>query len=425
MSRADDLTPLFFPPPSDELGFRQGTVISFDLSNGQNVIDVGGTQLVNVPLLSVIDSVSLMPGNHVALLTWKSSWWILGRVILANSPDFGQLCVFENNGEGVCITKNGIDIYPPDPPNDVARIFAQRFPLDGRMWLEMIPPRTIGTTGSNRFILEGGSSQAGTNGAFFLITAGSGSITAAGNITIDATGIGIYRSTGSVFLESFSAGANVIGETAVVVRADAGSVFVDAQSGSVVITSDVDQCFIDHTTTASAANCFIATNGLIQRSTSSLRYKTDVEDFHVNTDTVLALQPRVWRDRTEVAEDPTSENWHVGFIAEELDALGLTSFVDYDEVGQPESIAYDRLSVALLSVVKAQNARLGDIETRLAALDGKMPTEHQTELETVKPRRHLRVVTKPDLIVDEDAQSAAMRRASVPHHAALRSEPEE
>jgi hypothetical protein len=423
MSRADDLVPLFFPPPRDELGFRQGTVVEFDLSTGENVIDVGGTQLVDVPLLSVVDSVSLEPGTVVALLTWKSSWWIIGRVILANSPGFGQLCVFENNGEGVCITKNGIDIYPPDPPANVARIFAQHF-LDGRMWLEMIPPRTSGGSGDNRLIIEGGSTVAATAGSFSLLTAGDGVVQAAANLTCEGgTGLGIFRSTGTVFLESFGSDVAVLAAgnafidgdnvfiTAVngsvditsqasnainltsddIINAQAqGTVFIDAQAGQIQLISSTNQCFIDHTTTASAANCFIAVNGLIQRSTSSQRYKTDIEDVTVDLDAVLRLRPRTWRDKAEVVADPGTTNWHIGFIAEELDELGLTAFVEYDEHARPEGIAYDRLSVALIDVIKHQDARLRAIESRLTALDGIETTPTAPEPTPPKPRRRPR-----------------------------------
>lgn len=356
MSRSNDLVPLLFPPPSDQLGFRQGTVVSFDLDNGTNTIDVGGAQLTNVPLLNVTDSVSLEPGTVVALLTWKSSWWIIGRVIIPGSAGYGELCAFENNGEGVCLTQNGLDIYPPNPPepsstSGVARIFAQHFfNTDGRMWLEMIPPREKGTTGDNRFILEGGI-EGGTDGSFTLFTLGEGTI---------ETGLDCIMRAG-------------------------GNAFIDADQQIQLLSGEL-AVFIDHQTTGNAANCFIGTNGIIQRSTSSRRYKQDIEDISINPKEVINLRPRTWRDKIEVNKNSDSDRWYVGFIAEEVDELGLGVFVDYDEEGQPDSIAYDRLSVALIELIKHQDKRLTDLENRVADLDNKS-TSVPASSTTPKPKR--------------------------------------
>ncbi len=123
---------------------------------------------------------------------------------------------------------------------------------------------------------------------------------------------------------------------------------------------------IEHSTTGASANCFIdPSDGRIWRSTSSRRYKQDIEDTAVDPAAVLQMRPRTWRDKGEVAKDPDTQRRYVGFIAEELDDLGLTQFVVYDHEDKPEAIAYDRLAVALLEVLKAQDARLAALEARL------------------------------------------------------------
>lgn len=360
MSRANDLAPLFFPPPSNEVGFRQGQVIAFDLSNGQNIIDVGGAQLVDVPLLNVTDSVSLAPGVIVGLLKWKSSWWIIGRVILPNSPGYGALCAFENNGEGVCITQNGIDIYPPDPPDDVARIFAQHF-ASGAMWLEMIPPRTQGGTGDNRIIIEGNTDDIDgatiSPGSFSAITAGNASITAEQVVNIAANG-------GDVNIDS------------------ANSFIVEAQDHLILTRGgSAFGTFIDvNTTTAGSPNAQLdnATNPrVLLQNTSSRRYKLDIEDLHVNPSAVLQLQPRTWRDKAQVdkaqAEGRKETRRYAGFIAEEVDDIeGMELFITRDnQTGKIQSVAYDRLSAALISVVKGQQSQIDALSARLDALEAR------------------------------------------------------
>lgn len=98
--RSDDLVPLLTPPPSDGLGFRQGEVISFNADTGSNTIQVGGTTLVDVPMLNSGEAIALSAGHVVALLTWKSSWWILGRVTLPNSGQFASAAVTIKNAGG-------------------------------------------------------------------------------------------------------------------------------------------------------------------------------------------------------------------------------------------------------------------------------------------------------------------------------------
>lgn len=91
--RSDDLAPLLVPPPQNGLSFRQGEVITFNSATGANSIDVGGTTLVDVPMLNSGEAVALKAGHIVALLTWKSSWWILGRVTLPGSDQFASASV--------------------------------------------------------------------------------------------------------------------------------------------------------------------------------------------------------------------------------------------------------------------------------------------------------------------------------------------
>jgi hypothetical protein len=117
--------------------------------------------------------------------------------------------------------------------------------------------------------------------------------------------------------------------------------------------------WIGHSTTsATTPVCIIGTTGLIQRSTSSRRYKTDIEDHHVDPGLVLGLRPRSWRDAGEVEADPDTGNRYAGLVAEEVDELGLSEFVTYDPDGQPDGVAYDRLVVGLLEVVQAQQSQI-------------------------------------------------------------------
>lgn len=95
-------------------------------------------------------------------------------------------------------------------------------------------------------------------------------------------------------------------------------------------------------TSSSAANGIIAVSpeGVMYRSTSSLKYKADVQDWDPALRS-LNLRPRSWVDRKPM--DPAEPmRRYVGYIAEEVHQI-LPELVTYNEFGEPESIMYDRM----------------------------------------------------------------------------------
>jgi hypothetical protein len=127
-------------------------------------------------------------------------------------------------------------------------------------------------------------------------------------------------------------------------------------------------------TTTSTANLFVASNGNFARSTSSRRYKADIQDMDYGMK-ALELQPRTWVDIVEYEENGNSAeglNRIPGFIAEELHDLGLNELVQYNEDGQPDAVYYDRMLVAILPVIKNQQELIENLTTRLAALEDRV-----------------------------------------------------
>lgn len=114
-------------------------------------------------------------------------------------------------------------------------------------------------------------------------------------------------------------------------------------------------------TTALASNT-VLDGDILKKSTSSLRYKVNVEDADFNLDQLAGLRPVRFQDRAEHAEQGDGSRQYVGLIAEEVDALGFQEFVFYDAEGRPDGVQYDRLTVALLDIVK-------DLAARVAALE--------------------------------------------------------
>jgi len=88
----DDLSVLF-GKPDPGVRFRQGTVQWWDPANGQNIIDVGGASLVNVPILNTGEAIALKDGHVVGMLGYGGSWFLLGRITPANDPNFAGASV--------------------------------------------------------------------------------------------------------------------------------------------------------------------------------------------------------------------------------------------------------------------------------------------------------------------------------------------
>ncbi len=122
------------------------------------------------------------------------------------------------------------------------------------------------------------------------------------------------------------------------------------------------------TTTASAANAFLDSgnsNNLL-RSTSSIRYKRDIEDIDSERiRAVMSLRPVRYRSKSD--NDRADWSWY-GLIAEEvaeIDPRLVHWSPDEDDELVPESVMYDRVAVLLLGIVKEQEARIAKLEAAL------------------------------------------------------------
>jgi hypothetical protein len=112
--------------------------------------------------------------------------------------------------------------------------------------------------------------------------------------------------------------------------------------------------------------CWMDNSLQFGRNTSSRRYKQNIRPHGVDPATVLALQPYLFDRKDNVVDGvtyPGGKNEY-GMIAEEV-IERLPEIVQMWD-GQPETIRYDLLAVALLDVVKDQERRITALEQRLA-----------------------------------------------------------
>lgn len=146
----------------------------------------------------------------------------------------------------------------------------------------------------------------------------------------------------------------------------AGAVLIDA-TGDIDLDPDGDLRFFISTTT-NPANLNQTSNN-VRVVSSGRKYKADIQDAVVDSADVLSLRPRTWIDRGELERDPNYTKRTPGFIAEELDEHeSLRQFVVYNDEGEPDSIHYDRLLVAVIPVVKEQRAEIDALKSTVASL---------------------------------------------------------
>jgi len=113
-------------------------------------------------------------------------------------------------------------------------------------------------------------------------------------------------------------------------------------------------------TTANAANVFVASGGLMYRSTSSLQYKKNVQPMTTGLEAVKQLKPVTFNEKSD-----DSGKLFAGLIAEDLDKQGLKEYVSYDEEGKPDAIHYGNLVALAFKAIQELEAKVASLEAQL------------------------------------------------------------
>lgn len=141
-----------------------------------------------------------------------------------------------------------------------------------------------------------------------------------------------------------------------------------------------------NTTTASAANVVVSSSGELQRSTSSMKYKTDVEPMWSSIAQALVDQAEPFFYRSLCSADNPQHSWY-GLSAEQIASIdprfvlwkthdyvtlgaGESQRTEFTELDSPEieGVYYERLVVPLLLVVKQLKQQVAALEQRLDQL---------------------------------------------------------
>jgi hypothetical protein len=115
----------------------------------------------------------------------------------------------------------------------------------------------------------------------------------------------------------------------------------------------------------------IDSNGQLGTTSSSRRFKMDIEDAAAKTNRLLELRPVTFRYR----EHGPDSALQYGLIAEEV-AEVYPELVAYDANGQPETVLYQFLPPMLLSAVQTQEKTIAQANARIEALESQLAAQN-------------------------------------------------
>ncbi|MEY2647024.1 MAG: hypothetical protein RL158_1000 [Bacteroidota bacterium] len=204
----------------------------------------------------------------------------------------------------------------------------------------------------------GSATSASTSSYLFFSTTNSGTtaermrITSGGNIGIGNTGLSGQR-------------VRIYGETndsssyAFVLCSANGTDLFNIRSDNAMNLGTLSTNF----TTASAANLYVNPgNGFVYRSTSSLKYKKNVEDYTKGLAEVMQLRAVTYEGKSESDEGKV----FAGLIAEEVHDLGLREFVQYAEDGSPDALYYQNMIALLTKAIQELSIEVNQLKAKLA-----------------------------------------------------------
>lgn len=198
-------------------------------------------------------------------------------------------------------------------------------------------------------------------GRLLFSTTPDGSGTPTERMRISANGnVGIGNtSTGTSRLSLIASGAGATNMIVDCYNSAPSRQFAVREDGNIIIPTVY---FIG---SGAAANVVIDASGFLYRSTSSLKYKENIQPLPYGLSDVLQLNPVTFSSK--------NENEHglrfAGLIAEEVDAVGLNEFVQYAPDGSPDALHYGNMVSLAVKAIQELNAKVEALEARVMALE--------------------------------------------------------
>lgn len=201
-----DVAGLFLPPPpgpAQAMAYRQGVVTAFNPATLENTVNVGGTELTDLPILGVGEATLLTVGSVVGLAVIGGStktMAILGRLVRPNTDDAEDAVGLLNSlifADSVIVQESRTsttfgDLATPGPEQTV------RVRPSGRMLVMVTSQVQFIETAAGGVAQRGGYASVELSGANVVdpVTAND-TVLIAANLAVSATGLGQIVMQGS------------------------------------------------------------------------------------------------------------------------------------------------------------------------------------------------------------------------------------
>lgn len=121
-----------------------------------------------------------------------------------------------------------------------------------------------------------------------------------------------------------------------------------------------------------------STTGEIGYDNSSRRYKINIETLQDNWTKLLQTRP------VSYSRPQNPDFQEIGYIAEELDSIGLNNLVGYNVEGLPDYVHYDRIVLYLTEIIKNQNQQINSLTQDVAELKTSASVQNAQMEELIK-----------------------------------------
>jgi hypothetical protein len=146
--------------------------------------------------------------------------------------------------------------------------------------------------------------------------------------------------------------------------------------GNVELFKNAGGSFIVHgLTVGDFANMqYNTSTGRFYYDSSTRRYKENITALQDDWTKILQVRPVTYTRPGDTAR------WEYGYIAEEIDSIGLTTMVGYDGDGNPEDVRYDKMIIYLVEMIKIQQKEINELKGQLSGRKRKLTRKINSSL---------------------------------------------